>query len=332
MAKMISEFIEEQTTSSVSVNDDYITAYAECAIASSLANAYCEAASYAAFAAENGTHVYQEENIFKAAGRGIKNLWTKFIEWIKRIINRIKGKRNDAKIAKAAEILGAIDDSAEVPVNKVAPAVWMIAFLEIAPDILKAAIIAADAANEEIKKGNFNPDLDEIILINASVKAMSTGNVAGIKYEKISKKLVSYGLDLAAEAGATLKASDIKGLVKKINDKDFDKVMADVDKELEVLKKNVMSQTYLSDMGQTTDQTKEEDKTKQENNAAGNKVLSKFTDFSAQFSACYQKLEDNFAKNYDKMLAEFAKQTKTQDDYKLNRNEPTPKTESFYFV
>ena len=327
MSKMLHEFIQEQESSTSIGNDDYITAYAECAIASSLATAYCEAASYAQFAIDNGSHVIQEENIFKAAGRGIKNLWTKFIEWIKKIIATIRHKRNDAKIAKAAEVLGAIDDNAEVPVNKVAPAVWLMAFLEMAPDILQGAIQAANEANNEIKAGNFNPNLEDIVMINVSVKAMSTGKVGDVKYEKLGKKLADFGLDIASEAGVTLKATDIKKLVKSINNKDFESVMKDVDKALEELKKNVLGQTVLSDMPGTKsdDELKKEDQTKQANNAAGNKVIAKFTDFSTEFTACYQKLEDNFAKNYDAMLKEFAKQSKVSDDYKL-------KTESFYFV
>lgn len=129
MSKKISEFIQEQESNDLSLyeNNDYVAAYCECAAAAHLTNYYAEMGQLVAFASENDINLFgviQEEaeegkkNIFQKLGGGIKNLWTKFVEFLKGVIGKIKDFFAGKKLEAAEKKLGEADPGTQITIDQ----------------------------------------------------------------------------------------------------------------------------------------------------------------------------------------------------------------------
>lgn len=161
MARSISEFIQEQETGIVStpeVNDNYISAYCECAAALSLANSYTEQMFLASLAVENNAPVSfieeadnpEKKNIFQKIGGGLKFAWEKFIEFWKGIIRKIKGFFVDKKIEAVNKKLDEIDPTRELTldVRVLNPYVFIMysdSVLKLLNDNVDKVIVATDS-------------------------------------------------------------------------------------------------------------------------------------------------------------------------------------------
>ncbi len=190
MAKNISDFILEQESNDLSLyeNNDYVAAYCECAAAAHLANYYAEMGQLVAFASENDINLFgiiQEEaeegkkNIFQKLGGGIKNLWTKFVEFLKGIIGKIKDFFAGKKLEAAEKKLGEADPETKITIDQrvlypyviIAMCKWIVAGFD---DASRSSNDDATEMGSEIVKvlAPINKDADEISSGKADIKGI----------------------------------------------------------------------------------------------------------------------------------------------------------------
>ena len=226
MAKMISEFIQEQETGYSVSNDNFVKSYAETAAAISLAQCYVEHASLAAFAAANDvntlciTEAAEEEpkkNIFQRAGGAIKNAWKKFIEFIKGIIKKIKDWFRGKKVESVEKAIAELSPDTEI---------------EVDANILYPALVAGICkhTSENIVNATGNlPNLKS--MINKDVEAMrkiNDGEAGTIK--TLLKDAGLYDeLDVKIKNGRiSCTIGQYKALIKKYKDTNTDKMMGEI--------------------------------------------------------------------------------------------------------
>ena len=226
MAKMISEFIQEQETGYSVSNDNFVKSYAETAAAISLAQCYVEHASLAAFAAANDvntlciTEAAEEEpkkNIFQRAGGAIKNAWKKFIEFIKGIIKKIKDWFRGKKVESVEKAIAELSPDTEI---------------EVDANILYPALVAAVCkhTSEGIVNATGNlPNLKS--MINEDVEAMRKINdgEAGTIKTLLKDAGIYDDLDVKIKNGRiSCTIGQYKALIKKYKDTNTDKMMSEI--------------------------------------------------------------------------------------------------------
>ena len=226
MAKMISEFIQEQETGYSTSSDNFVKSYAEAAAAISLAQCYVEHASLAAFAAANDvdtlciTEAAEEEpkkNIFQRAGGAIKNAWKKFIEFIKGIVKKIKDWFRGKKVESVEKAIAELSPDTEIEVDA------NILYPSLVAAICKAmsATLTNATGNLPNLKSKLKEDVEDIRKINdgeaGTIKALLKD--AGIYSE----------LDIKIKNGRiSCTIGQYKALIKSYRDTNTDKMMSEI--------------------------------------------------------------------------------------------------------
>jgi hypothetical protein len=150
MAKSISEFIMEQDTDVISENyatDNFVSVYAECASALSVANCYAELASLGALALDNDGYTSfvmesgdDKPGVFSKLGGALKKAWEAFIKFWRTIIGKIKGFFVDKKVEAVNNKLDGMDPTTmlKLDIRVLNPYIFMI-YAESVLSLLKDA-------------------------------------------------------------------------------------------------------------------------------------------------------------------------------------------------
>lgn len=358
MAKSISEFIMEQETGIETASDDYVQAYCECAAAVHLANYYAEMGQLVAFASENDINLFgviQEEadegkkNIFQKIGGGVKNLWSKFIEFIKSILTKIKNFFSGKKLEAAEKKLSEADPSTEITIDQ--RILYPYAIIAVCEKIVKGFDEGASSISEGDSVGMGSEVVQILGPINKEFDDMSSGKYDIKDAVKGSDLNVDFEYKLREDGRITLTVGAFKQILADVRSNKMKNAQDRIKIRLDEMKKKMnnalaASHAKIKDSGEYKYTSKWDGGNGAERKKELDKQMSNDSKKVELASAAISKTMNHLTKAFDGMMSTY---NRIADDVtsliKKNPNatgvenvignpkdKGEAKTESFYFV